>query len=74
MQVQSDKRNDYPLRVVGFDEMAAIGDAVTERSGDHCYGEIFLLAGLSVNCFLNRSIGYDEMRRDLFTRLVSLTY
>lgn len=46
------------------------GDVIAEGSGDHRNGKGFLLAGLSVGCFLNRLIASDEIRRNLFIRLV----
>ncbi|MBD2792174.1 hypothetical protein ID852_16815 [Xenorhabdus sp. 42] len=61
MQVQSEKRSDYPLCVVGFDEEAL--SVMLLRKGQEIKG--LLLAGLSVGCYLHHLIGSDEMRRNL---------
>ncbi|QTL39862.1 hypothetical protein HGO23_19350 [Xenorhabdus budapestensis] len=64
MQVQSDKRSDYPLCVVGFDEMALSvmllqkGQVITV-TGKASYWRGYQLAVIS--------IGSEAIRRDLYS-------
>ncbi len=45
------------------DHRDTIGDVIAQKARRLQSREGFLLAGLSVGCFLNRSIGSDEIRR-----------